>query len=81
MSFLDTIDISQLPEQYDELVKRIDDIVVSTQAHPEQPLPSILWLTKKQQKMLRRYPQMEAMYGTTQKYWATKHNLMECVVQ
>lgn len=81
MAFLDTIDISKFDEQYDELVKKIDEIVASTQGHPEQPLPSIMWLTKKQQKMLRRYPQCKNMYGTTAKYWLTPMNVMECVVK
>lgn len=81
MSFLDTIDIRAFDDKYDQLVKHITDTVLRTQEHPEQPLPSIMWLTKKQQKMLRRYPQCKEMMGTTQKYWLTDYNVMELVVK
>lgn len=81
MSFRDTIDITTFDEEYDKLVKRISETVLLCQEHPEQPLPSIMWLTKKQQKMLRRYPQMETMHGTTQKYWLTEYNILECVLR
>ena len=81
MSFLDTISIVDCDDQYDQLVKRISFLVYLTQDGKEQPLPEKLIMTKKQQKMLRRYPQMKAMYGTTQKYWLTPYNVMEVTVK
>lgn len=82
MSFLDTIDVTSYDDSYDRLVVKIQDAVATTQTHQHnQPLPSIILMTKKQQKMLRRYPQMKAMHGTTQKYWLTKYNVMEVVIK
>lgn len=81
MSFLDTINITKLEQQYDKLVDEISDIVYQTQRNGRgDPLPNKIIMSKKQQKMLRRYPMMKSMYGTKQKYWLTEHNVMECVV-
>ena len=81
MAYLDTISIIDSELMYDRLVAHIDDLVKQTQSHKEyQPLPSILRMTKRQQKMLRRYPQCKAMFGTTQKHWLTDMNVMEIVI-
>lgn len=81
MSFLDTIDVRGLTGEYDQLVHQISFTVFHGQDGKEQPLPSIVIMTKKQQKMLRRYPQMKDMFGTKQKYWLTPYNVMEVVVK
>ena len=78
----DTLDITKSDLIYDKLVKYIDEQVLETQNKTYyRILPSIIVMTKKQQKMLRRYPQCKAMFGTTQKHWLTEHNVMEVVVQ
>jgi roadblock/LC7 domain-containing protein len=78
VSWLDTIDIRELTEKYDELVAAIDGIVAIGQLQgDDRPLPDKIIMTKKQQKMLRRYKQMSTMFGTTQKLWLSEHCAME----
>lgn len=81
MAMFDTLDITKSDLVYDKLVKHIDELVLETQNKTySRILPNILLMTKKQQKMLRRYPQCKAMFGTTQKHWLTPHNVMECAI-
>lgn len=80
-SDLTTINITKCPESYDELVERISNIVqLMINFDPKAELPNRIIMTKKQQKMLRRYKMMHQMYGTTRKLWLTPHNVMEVVV-
>lgn len=82
MSYLDTIDVTEFDDSYDRLVQKIRDTVAMTQTYQHnQPLPSVIIMTKKQAKMLRRYPQMKPMMGTKQKYWLTDMNVMEVEVR
>lgn len=73
----DTVDITGWTEMYDRLVARI---ATAIPVGPDTPLPDKIIMTKRQQKMLRRYPQMSIMYGTTQRLWQTPHNVMEVTV-
>lgn len=78
MAAFDTISITEYTEMYDRLVKKIEELVADTQKHGEyRSLPSIIVMTKRQQKMLRRYPMMKQMHGTKQRMWITDQNVME----
>jgi len=82
MAFLDTIDITNHTEMYDRLVAKISADVASTQQDPRpHALPDKIIMTKRQQKMLRRYKMMQQMMGTTQRLWLTPWNVMEVTVE